>query len=115
MYYKVLRRRKDGTLGSLFVDGSRRIRVGVWEQAWSDMNPSWLKFLPGWHTHTSLESAKKLASVQPNRVIFEVELRQYLPTLRECVDPAFHEQNVIPITGRGTAIAWWMRLGKEIT
>lgn len=73
--YKVLHRRKDGTLGSLFVDGSRRIPQRRWVVPDETLTPSWLAHLPGWHCHTRLREAHKLCRNGKNRVLFQVKVR----------------------------------------
>lgn len=70
--FKVFKRRKDGTLGSLFVDCRRRIAVGKWIEAKDAFRPTWLSFLPGWHSHADFSKAKALLKAADNRVMYEV-------------------------------------------
>jgi hypothetical protein len=46
--YKLFRRRKDGSLGPLFINRCQRVPVGVWLDA--EAHPtSGFAFRPGWH------------------------------------------------------------------
>jgi hypothetical protein len=50
--YKLLRRRKDGTLGPLFINASQRIPVGKWLKA--EPHPTvGYAYRPGWHATTA--------------------------------------------------------------
>ena len=46
--YKLLKQRKDGSLGSLFVDASRKLPMGEWMPA-INHKPKALKERKGWH------------------------------------------------------------------
>jgi hypothetical protein len=46
--YKLLRRRKDGTLGPLFINASQRIPLGEWLEA-EEHPTKGFAFRPGWH------------------------------------------------------------------
>jgi len=46
--YKLLRRRKDGSLGSLFINRSQRIPVGLWMHAEAHRTSGYA-YRPGWH------------------------------------------------------------------
>jgi len=46
--YKLLRKRKDGTLGPLFINCRQRIPVGEWLPAEAHRRKGY-KFRPGWH------------------------------------------------------------------
>lgn len=46
--YKLFRRRKDGTLGPLFINRKLRVPVGVWLKAESHPTPGYA-LRPGWH------------------------------------------------------------------
>lgn len=48
MAYKLFKQRKDGSLGSLFVDASRKLPVGEWMPA-VNHKPRRLAERPGWH------------------------------------------------------------------
>ena len=46
--YKLLKRRKDGSIGPLFINASQRIPIGEWLQA--EAHPTkGFAFRPGWH------------------------------------------------------------------
>ena len=47
--YKLLKQRKDGTLGPLFINCVQRIPLGVWLPAEAHRRKSY-SFRPGWHT-----------------------------------------------------------------
>jgi hypothetical protein len=46
--YKLLRVRKDGTVGSLFIDKKAVIPIGAWIKAGSFRTPGYA-YRPGWH------------------------------------------------------------------
>ena len=46
--YKLLKRRKDGSLGPLFINASQRVPVGVWLDA-EDHPTKGFAHRPGWH------------------------------------------------------------------
>jgi len=46
--YKLFKRRKDGTLGPLFINTSQRVPVGEWLEAESHPTKGYA-FRPGWH------------------------------------------------------------------
>lgn len=46
--YKLIRKRKDGTLGPLFINARQVIPVGVWLQAEAHRRKGFA-FRPGWH------------------------------------------------------------------
>ena len=46
--YKLFRQRKDGTIGSLFINASYRIPIGVWMKA-EDHRKNGFAHRPGWH------------------------------------------------------------------
>jgi len=50
--YKLVKQRKDGSLGSLFVDASRKLPIGEWMEA-INHRPRKLKERKGWHCLTS--------------------------------------------------------------
>lgn len=49
--YKLLRRRKDGTLGPLFINCRQRIPLGRWLPAESHPTPGYA-YRPAWHATT---------------------------------------------------------------
>lgn len=46
--YKLMRRRKDGSLGPLFINRRQRIEVGQWLEAEAHKTKGFA-FRPGWH------------------------------------------------------------------
>lgn len=46
--YKLMRVRKDGSIGSLFINAAARLPAGVWLQA-EEHRKSGFAFRPGWH------------------------------------------------------------------
>lgn len=71
--YKLLRQRKDGTLGPLFINARQRIPVGEWLQAESHPTKGFA-VRPGWHC-TAKPVAPHLS--KNGRVWCEVEVRDY--------------------------------------
>ena len=64
--YKLLRRRKDGTLGPLFINARLRIPVGKWLKAESHPTKGYA-YRPGWHC-TLKPIAPHLRTTGPDRV-----------------------------------------------
>lgn len=50
--YKLLRKRKDGSLGPLFINRSQRLPYGLWLEA-EDHPTKGYAHRPGWHTTLS--------------------------------------------------------------
>ncbi len=71
--YKLLRLRKDGTLGPLFINRRLRIPIGETLRAESHRTPGYA-FRPGWHC-TSSPHAPHLSN--KGRVWCEVEIFDY--------------------------------------
>jgi len=95
--YKLLRKRKDGTLGPLFINRGQRIPVGVWLEAESHPTKGYA-LRPGWHVTPNPE-APHLS--MKGRVWCEVEIADYYEFRR-------------PNAQGGTwYIAKWMRVRKE--
>lgn len=69
--YKLLRLRKDGTLGPLFINARQRIPVGKWLKAESHPTKGYA-FRPGWHC-TTKPIAPHLTT--KGRVWCEVEIK----------------------------------------
>jgi hypothetical protein len=46
--YKLFRKRKDGTLGPLFINRKQRVHPKVWYEAEEHLTPGY-SFRPGWH------------------------------------------------------------------
>lgn len=72
--WKLVRQRKDGTLGPLFINRRQRLPVGVWLEAEPHETPGYA-FRPGWHaTHRPV--APHLS--KRGRVWVRVQLRRAL-------------------------------------
>lgn len=69
--YKLFRRRKDGTLGPLFINARQRVPVGEWMAAEEHPTPGFA-YRPGWHA-TTKPIAPHLS--EKGRVWAEVTLR----------------------------------------
>ena len=72
--YKLLRKRKNGTLGSLFINRKAVLPVGEWLTA-EEHRTKGYQFRPGWHT-TKAPTAPHLSLRQ--RVWCEVEIADYM-------------------------------------
>lgn len=72
--YKMFRVRKDGTLGSLFIDKKRVLPIGKW--LWSQPHPTQgYAYRPGWHCLPQPEAPH--LKLTKNRVWAEVEIRHF--------------------------------------
>jgi hypothetical protein len=70
--YKLLRRRKDGSLGSLFINKGQRLPVGKWLEA--ELYPTkGYAFRQGWHALTKMEAPH--LKIGPGRVWMRVRLK----------------------------------------
>lgn len=76
--YKLFKVRKDGSIGSLFINASRKLPVGEWMEAEATKRKGFA-FRPGWHCcftpyapHLKLELA-----TGETRKWFEVEIAQW--------------------------------------
>lgn len=76
--YKLLRKRKDGTLGPLFINRKQIIPIGEWLEAESYPTKGYA-FRPGWHTTSKLE-APHLS--MKDRVWTKVEIKDYKELIR---------------------------------
>jgi hypothetical protein len=76
--YKLLHKRKNGTLGPLFINRKQVIPVGKWLEA-EEHRTKGYSFRPGWHT-TNSPSAPHLS--MKDRVWAEVEIKDYKPFQR---------------------------------
>jgi hypothetical protein len=76
--YKLLRRRKDGTLGPLFINRGQVIQPGRWLKA-RCYPTAGFAVRPGWHC-TSSPEAPHLSP--KGRVWAEVEIADYVPHVR---------------------------------
>ena len=71
--YKLVRRRRDGTLGPLFINKQQVVPIGRWLQAESHPTPGF-KVRPGWHC-TSKPVAPHLS--MKGRVWCKVEITHF--------------------------------------
>ena len=71
--YKLFKKRKDGTLGPLFINRRQVLSIGVWLDAESHPTKGYA-FRPGWHT-TSTPAAPHLST--KGRVWAKVEIEDY--------------------------------------
>lgn len=69
--YKLIKQRKNGTLGPLFIEASRVVRVGVWEEA-RPVRKKGFAFRPGWHV--CAEPKAPHLKMKPDRVWVRVEV-----------------------------------------
>jgi len=76
--YKLLRKRKDGSLGPLFINRKQRINPGIWLPAESHPTKGYA-FRPGWHVMRKPE-APHLS--EKGRVWCLVEIEDYKPFMR---------------------------------
>lgn len=76
--YKLFRQRKDGSLGSLFINRRRKIPVGQWLEAESFPTKGF-KVRPGWHV-TMRPQAPHLS--MKGRVWRKVEIADYTKVVR---------------------------------
>jgi len=71
--YKLFRKRKDGSIGPLFINRSMRIPLGEWLEA-EDHPTKGYAHRPGWHCGAA-PVAPHLS--EKGRVWFEVEIEDY--------------------------------------
>jgi hypothetical protein len=71
--YKLLKKRKDGTLGPLFINCSQRIPIGEMLQAEAHRRKGY-KFRPGWHCMCKPEAPHL---TNKGRVWCEVEILEF--------------------------------------
>jgi hypothetical protein len=69
--YKLFRRRKDGTLGSLFINRRAEIPVGTWLNSQAHRTRGYA-YRPGWHC--TLEPQAPHLRQTGDRVWYQVEL-----------------------------------------
>jgi len=72
--YKLFTKRKDGTLGPLFINKRQRVAKGVWLDAESHPTKGFA-YRPGWHTMHD-QSAPHL-NAKDNRVWCKVGIKGY--------------------------------------
>lgn len=75
--YKLFKRRKDGSIGPLFINARARLEKGVWYQA-EDHPTKGFAHRPGWHC-TLKPEAPHLSeqTTTQRREWFEVEIEDY--------------------------------------
>jgi hypothetical protein len=71
--YKLFRVRRDGSLGSLFINRSNRIELGKWLKAETHQTKGYA-LRPGWHTCLK-PNAPHLS--EHNRQWYQVEIKDY--------------------------------------
>ncbi len=71
--YKLVRKRKNGTLGSLFINKKDVLSLGVWMEAQAYKTKGYA-FRPGWHCTFKTEAPHLSKS---GRVWVEVEIKDY--------------------------------------
>ncbi len=71
--FKLLRKRKDGTLGPLFINKKQRVETGKWLKAECHPTPGFT-VRPGWHT-THKPDAPHMKT--EGRVWAEVEIQKF--------------------------------------
>ena len=76
--YKLLRKRKNGTLGPLFINQKQIITIGKWLQAENHPTKGYA-LRPGWHT-TAKPEAPHLS--MKDRVWMKVEISNYEKIVR---------------------------------
>ena len=76
--YKLLKKRKNGTIGPLFINRKQVIPIGEWLQAESHPTKGYA-VRPGWHT-TSKPEAPHLS--MKDRVWMRVEINDYVKFIR---------------------------------
>lgn len=72
--YKLVRQRKDGSLGTLFINTKKRLEIGKWMKAESHPTKGFA-IRPGWHCTTN-PAAPHLS--KRGRVWVEVTIRDYV-------------------------------------
>jgi hypothetical protein len=76
--YKLIKVRKDGSIGSLFMNAARKLPMGEWMEA-EDHNRKGFAKRVGWHTLAAPSAPHlpfELASGE-KRAMFEVEIEDY--------------------------------------
>jgi len=77
--YKIFKKRKDGTLGSLFINSRAKLPVGEWMKA-KGYRKKGFAYRPGWHcTFTPLAPHLEVGGdgVGKNRIWAEVEVKDF--------------------------------------
>lgn len=97
--YKLFRKRKDGSLGPLFIGARQRIEHGVWLEA-EDIPTKGFAHRPGWHSGI-MPQADHLS--EKDRVWVEVRIKDYYTFKRP--------KN----QGGEWLISKWLKVVKELT
>lgn len=71
--YKLFKKRKDGSLGSLFVNASAKLELGKWYKS-ENHKPKTLKERPGWHC---LKRPRAPHLSEKGRVWCKVEIKDF--------------------------------------
>jgi len=74
--YKLMKKRKDGTLGPLFINASQRIPVGKWFKAEAHRKKGFA-FRPGWHALPQPKAHTRLDTARKDRVWCRVEIEDF--------------------------------------
>ena len=77
--YKLFKKRKDGSLGSLFINQLARLEFGKWYDAETNHTKKGFTYRPGWHC-TETKNAPHLS--EKNRVWCLVEIEDYTELIR---------------------------------
>ena len=77
--YKLFKKRKDGSLGSLFINARARHEIGVWYDAETNHRKKGFSYRPGWHCCEE-RNAPHLS--EKGRVWCEVEIKDYDELIR---------------------------------
>lgn len=77
--YKLFRKRKDGSLGSLFINQRARLQCDVWYDAETNHTKKGFTYRPGWHC-TEEQNAPHLS--EKGRVWCIVEIEDYTELVR---------------------------------
>ncbi len=74
--YKLVKRRKDGTFGPLYIDCRHHFEIGEWQEAKYDIIKPGYAVRPGWHTckHMSAPHIKP----RPDRYWMKVKVADYI-------------------------------------
>jgi len=72
--YKLLSRKRDGSLGSLYINRKHRLTVGEWEYAEAHPTSGYAN-RPGWHTTS--EPVAPHIKMKPDREWWRVEIDNF--------------------------------------
>lgn len=77
--YKLFKKRKDGSLGSLFINAKAKYKIGEWMDAEENHYKKGFTYRPGWHCCEKM-NAPHLSTV--GRVWCLVEIEDYSELIR---------------------------------